>query len=170
MLSRFNFKRGPRVFEVLVEKHWTPEKLSEAKIDTLEAFPIFLEEDDFERGGDVFALDFFLMRNEYELLEGKDIVSKLKINKKDVAHALETEVRRLLSSARSAYYRKIPLNTEDLTVTLEGIIFALNYLEIKKLQEEDLHSLLGTFFTRTKLKNLLNILEIIERAVDKYVG
>ncbi len=167
MISRFTFKKGPRVFEVLVAKNWTSSKLKEVKIKTENAFPIFLEEDDFKKGADVFALDFLVMRNEYKLLEGEDTVLNIEINKEDLRRALETEVRRLLASARQAYFKKISLDTEDIVVTLTGLVYGLEYLNIKEIDQQSVSSVFDNFLDEKKIEVLLEILEKIEKIVDK---
>lgn len=158
LISRFTFRRGKRVFEVLVAKKWLSFDLQAAKIRTRGAVPIFLEEKDFKHGRDAFALDFHLMKNEFRLLEGKDPVSKLKINKEHLRLAIETDVRRLSAATRAAIHRKIALNPEDVAVTLTGIFAALEHLKITV--KNDLTAL-------DDPAQVLEILAVVADAVEK---
>lgn len=90
---------------------------------------ILLLEDDVINGIDVFPLDFLHIKNHLEVIEGKDYFSKMKINKKDLRHKLEYELRNKLVYLREQYisaperrkFLKVILPTFG--VLLEGALF-----------------------------------------------
>lgn len=173
MISRFTFERGGRVFEVLVKKIWTATDLEKAKILTPKARAIFLEEDDFKKGADVLAFDFFVMKNKFKLLSGKDFISKMNIDNKNLKLALELEIRKLASSARFAYFLRKSLLVKDIMVTLDGLKNAIEYLNIKgkktlitKKEKDDIENLSGSFFPRKRISILLKVLQKWEDLVN----
>lgn len=90
---------------------------------------IIFKEDDIVNGKDVFALEFLHIKNNHLLVEGHDYFSTLEIQKKDLKHKLEFELRNKLIYLREQYllakkrtnFLKIVLPT--LSIIFEGLNF-----------------------------------------------
>ena len=159
MLSRFIFYKGKRCFEVMVEQRWTPELLQQTKIQTKNAWPLFLEKDDFTLGNDAFALDFFLMQETGEHLSGDNLLSGIKINKQALKLATEVEIRKLAASLRFAYFYRQSAPTKALEATLAGIILALEYLGHTTAEVRLASKLKAIFTPRVSTAELLQLLQ-----------
>lgn len=171
-VSHFLFWRGTDRYEVFVAKKWDEQKLQAIKPQYRPAKILFLEEDDFTFGGDVFALDFFLMKKSGKHLDGKNFIENLVIHHKDLRVCLEGEVRRLAAKTREAYFRKEQLPERAVLNTLWGMSDALIHVGLSEpISGEDEKQLTGdfraAFFRRKRTGALLALLQRWEKFLQE---
>ncbi len=171
--SRFLFQRGDTLFEVLVSKKWNKESLQLAKISTKKAIPLFLEEDDFQVGGDAFALDFFLMKKTGKHLWGENILKIINVSKKKLRGNIESEVRRLATKVRAAYFYKEGIPITPLVSTLSGISEGLTELGLNEALPNDfikeIKSITGIFSPIKRSAPLLTLLQRWEDFLERKI-
>lgn len=164
IVSHFLFRRGTELFEVFVAKKWDTGVFDSLKMHSRQATKLFLEEDDFAAGSDVFALDFLLMQKTHEHLDGKDLFADYQVDAKSLRLGLEGEVRRLAAKTRAAHFRKEQLPGLAALNTLQGIADGLAHLgladplpeAITKLFSSDLRAAL---IPRRRTEPLLTLLQ-----------
>jgi hypothetical protein len=163
IISRFTFTRGTEVFEVIVAEKWSPDLLKTVELHNKAASILLLETDDLQLGQDVFALDYFLMKQTGNLLEGEDLLKSLKINDSSLRHCLENEVRRLAARTREAFLLSRNIPAKSVMLTLGGIASALEYLGIKNPltddEKQNITSVKGAFSARSRSAAVLELLQ-----------
>ena len=99
--------------------------------------------DDLKNGRDVFPIDFLNIKTSYQLLDGKDLIKRMRIDKKNLRAHLEYELRN-----KSIILRRHVLKEKDLKnflfqimPTMSQFLQSLLYLkdiDIKDLEIEDI--------------------------------
>lgn len=95
---------------------------------------IILSQEDITEGADVFALKFLHMKNHTELVQGKDVLADIHLQKEDVRSDLEREIRQKSIQLREYY------------LSYKGSIYAL----MRSVQDAMLNVWEGIFFLYNK--------------------
>lgn len=130
IISKIKYTLANQDKELIILKEITGDVLEEIK--KLKENPLFFSQSELEDAADVFPLEFLNIKNTYELVEGKDVIKNLKIDKKDIRRELEFEVRSKLIHLRQSYINK-KTNLQELLnsviPTLTPLIDGLLYLK-----------------------------------------
>ena len=146
---------GKNLISVIKYKVGPEEKIlftvNELSIKTLEQIKphftkdyLFLTQKELKDGLDVFPLEFLNIKNNYEVLHGKDTIASLKFDKKHIRRELEFEFRsklihlreQYLASASKSQQKELILSAlPTLTPILEGLLLLKNTKKPEALDE-----------------------------------
>lgn len=70
------------------------------------SMPVFMDEGEWFNSCDVYAIEYSDIKNRNKILYGKDLISDLKVDKKDLRLQCEREVKNLLVRLRQTYLAK----------------------------------------------------------------
>lgn len=93
LISLFTYFKYDQDFLVLVLKEADYKSLYESRNLLKEHNLIIMTEKDFSEGSDVFPIEFLDMQSSYKQIDGKDLLKKIKIVKKNLRDQLEKELR-----------------------------------------------------------------------------
>ncbi|PCI24789.1 hypothetical protein COB57_03385 [Candidatus Peregrinibacteria bacterium] len=108
-IALYNYDKAGQNIPVVIMKNIDFKEMNNTK-SKLKAPVIIFTEDDIKNGGDVFAGEFFHIKNHTTLIEGEDVLEKIKISLPHLRIHIEYELRKLLINIREKYISKIDHN------------------------------------------------------------
>ena len=149
-ISLLEYKNGLLMQYVLVVKDFKFED-TEALRGVIKKYPVLIfTKEDFVGGVDVFPLDIMLMKHNYLLLAGEDLLEKVIIDKKDLRHHLEYVLRsqRIYLKTQATYQGAKKIVKVVYNTIYPNLVAALYYRMQKFEEGEMLHKALDRKSTR----------------------
>ena len=145
LVSLFNYQKHSIEFLVLVIQNTNYEQLKKAKSSLKKHNLIIMTKLDFKEGHDVFPIEFLDMKSSYKMIEGEDLLKDLIIQKTDLRHQLEHEIRSKLIHLKDQFIQNeerdfILRILPTLTPIIKSLLFLKN-IEFSNQLDDNLSKL-----------------------------